>query len=156
MNSYERIIYGLGLLTLLGVAASPGVAHSQESPAPGVYLLTQVEGSALPMTLWTTKPNGDRCKQEIIQGALLLDSEGRSAAFLVDRTICANDNESGAAAAEKSIIFSGSYSVSGGTLLSIRDDFGTDKATLEGDMLIYESGGEGRPVTIFVFERSKM
>lgn len=137
---------------VMAVAVDLGVLQDQDPSVPGVYLLIEVNGAQLPAVSWTTKPNGERCKNEILEGALFLDAEGRSAAFLTERDICLQDDGSESAVKENSVIFPGSY-VASGNQITIEDDFGTDQAVLNGDVLVYKTGGEGRPITEFVLRR---
>jgi len=137
---------------VMAVAVDLGVLQDQDPSVPGVYLLIEVNGGQLPAISWTTKPNGERCKNEILEGALLFDAEGRSAAFLTERDACLHDDGSESAAKEYSVIFPGSYVVSGNQI-AIEDDFGTDQAILNGNILIYKTGGESGPITEFAFRR---
>ncbi len=151
MKKYGEKIFRVSLITFLGIAVGSGVSQAQEPSVSGVYLLIEVNGEKLPAVSWTNEPNGERCT-EILGGAVLLDSEGRSAAFLTERDVCLHEDGSETAAMENSVIFRGKYDISGNQI-TIEDDFGTDQAILKGDLLVYKTGGEGRPITEFVLQR---
>lgn len=138
---------------VMAVAVGLGVLQDEAPSVPGVYLLIEVNGEQLPAVRWASRPNGERCKKEILKGALFFDDEGKSAAFLTEFDNCLNDAESQSAAKEKSVIFPGSYVVSGNQI-TIEDDFGTDKAILNGNMMLYMTGEEGKPITEFAFRRN--
>jgi hypothetical protein len=76
----------------------------------------------------------------------------RSAAFLTDREFCPGEDASENGGKEQSVIFAGSYTISGDQI-TIEDEFGTDEAVVKGDVLLYETGGNGRPVEEFVFRK---
>ena len=137
---------------VMAVAVDLGVLQDQDPSVPGVYLLIEINGGQLPAVLWTTRPNGERCKKEILQGALFLDAEGRSAAFLTERDVCLNNDGSESAVKENSVIFPGSYVVSGNQIM-IEDDFGADQAVLNGNILVYKTGGASEPITEFAFRK---
>lgn len=145
---HERIIAVLLLLLVAGW----GISQADEAPVDGVYSLMEVNGEQLPAVLSAETSDGGRCEQVILKGALLLDSEGRSAAFLTVRESCRGEADQGPEGAARSTIFTGTYSVSDSQII-IEDDFGTDHATVEGDVLVYETGGEGRPIERFVFRK---
>lgn len=152
MKKYGKKFFRVSLITFLGIAVGLGVSQAQEPSVSGVYLLIEVNGEKLPAVTWTNKPNGERCKEEILGGAVLLDSEGRSAAFLTARDVCLHEDGSETAAWEGSLIFPGTYNISGNQI-TIEDVFGTDQAILKGDLLVYKTGGEGRPITEFVLQK---
>jgi hypothetical protein len=137
---------------VMAVAVGLGVLQDEAPSVPGVYLLIEVNGEQLPAVSWVSRPNGEHCQNEILEGALVFDDEGKSAAFLTERDVCQNDDGSESAAKERSVIFPGSYVVSGNQI-TIEDDFGTDQAVLNGNILLYRTGGEGRPITEFAFRR---
>ena len=154
MKKYGKKIFRVSLITFLGIAVGLGVSQAQEPSVSGVYLLIEVNGEKLPAVL-KGKPNnlggcaacGERCKEEILGGALLLDSEGRSAAFLTERDVCLHEDGSETAAGENSLIFPGTYNISGNQITN-ETVFGTDQAILKGDLLVYKTGGEE-----YVFQR---
>ena len=138
---------------VMAVAIELGVLQDEAPSVPGVYLLIEVNGKQLPAVRWVSRPNGEQCKKEILQGALFFDDAGKSAAFLTERDYCLNDDGSQSAAKEKSVIFPGSYIVSGNQI-TIEDDFGTDQATLNGNTMLYTTGGKDEPITEFAFQRN--
>ena len=148
MNNFLLGRFGISFVILLSLIALPGISQAQDASVAGVYTLEEVNGESLPANSWTETLDGERCKQVILKGVLLLDTEGQSAAFLAERVFCPSED----AGKERSTIFAGSYSVSGNEI-TIEDDFGTDRAVVEGDVLVYETGGDGRPVEKFVFRK---
>jgi hypothetical protein len=137
---------------VMAVAVDLGVLQDQDPSVPGVYLLIEVNGGQLPAVSWKTMPNGDRCSNEIFEGAVIFDAEGRSSAYISERDVCLHDDGSESTAKEGSVIFPGTYVVSGNQI-TIKDDFGTDHAVLNGKILVYKTGGEGRPVTEYAFRK---
>lgn len=152
MNNHARQFSRISALALLLLIAGWGVSQADEESVAGVYSLEALNGESLPASSWTETPDGERCKQVILRGVLLLDSEGRSAAFLTERVFCPSEADQGNEGRIRSVIFAGSYRVSGNQI-TVEDDFGTDQAVVEGDVLIYETGGDGRPVDKFVFRK---
>jgi hypothetical protein len=65
---------------------------------------------------------------------------------------CPSEGDSENAGQERSVIFAGSYSISGNQI-TLEDDFGTDQAVVEGDVLVYETGGDGQLIDKFVFKK---
>ena len=151
MKKYGKKFFRVSLITFLGIAVGLSVSQAQEPSVSGVYLLIEFNGEKLP-AFYKRKPNDERCKEEILGGALLLDSEGRSAAFLTERDVCLHEDGSETAAWEGSLIFPGTYNISGNQI-TIEDDFGPSQAILKGDLLVYKIGGEGSPITEFVLQR---
>jgi hypothetical protein len=152
MNNHVQRHFVVSTVALLSLIVGWGISLAEEVSVAGVYLLMEVNGEQLPANLWTEKLDGERCKQVILKGVLLLDSEGRSAAFLTDREFCPSEDASENGGKEQSVIFAGSYTISGDQI-TIEDEFGTDEAVVKGDVLLYETGGNGRPVEEFVFRK---
>lgn len=152
MNNHRQrqVTVSAGAVLLLALAW--GISYAEEVSVAGVYSLMQVDGQELPATSWTERPDGERCKQLVVKGVLLLDSEGRSAAFLTEKVFCPSEAATARAGAEHSVIFAGSYTRTGNEI-TLRDAFGTDRAVLEGDVLAYETGGEEQPVVKFIFRK---
>ena len=152
MNNHARQFSRLSAVALLSLMAGWGISQAGEDSVAGVYSLETMNGEPLPASSWTETPDGERCKQLILRGILLLDSEGRSAAFLTERLFCPSEADQGTEGRMRSVIFAGSYRVSGNQI-TVDDDFGTDQAFVDGDVLVYETGGDGRPVDKFVFRK---
>lgn len=152
MKTCMRTIFSISLFIFLGIAVGLGTSQAEEASVAGIYLLIEMNGEQLPANSWTEKPDGKRCKQVLLEGSLLLDSEGRSAAFITERVVCPNEDGSETVGKEHSVIFAGSYTVSGDQI-TIEDDFGQDRAVVEGDVLVYQTGGEGRPIEELVFRK---
>ena len=151
MNNKVRTPFGVSAIAFVVLTAGPYVAQAEDVAWAGVYSLTAVGGHPLPVTSWTVKPDGERCSQVILEGALLLDSEGRSAAFITEKVVCESRDASEVGGIEHSVIFVGSYT-SSGNRITVEDDFGTDAAILEDDVLVYETGAEG-DIRKFVFTK---
>ena len=149
MRIYVQKHFGVGAIAFLGLIVVWGTSQANDSSGAGIYSLVKVDGEQLPAVSWIEKPDGERCEKVILEGALLHDSEGRSAAFLTERVACPSEGGPETVGKEHSVIFAGSYTISGKDI-TIEDDFGTDRAVFEGGVLVYETGGEGRPVTKFV------
>ena len=152
MKNYAQRFFGVGSIAFLGLIVGWGIPQAEEASVAGIYLLVEMNGEQLPANSWTENPDGKRCKQVILQGALLLDSEGRSTAFITERVACPNEGGPETSEKEYSVIFAGSYTISGNQI-TIQDDFGTDEAVIKGDVLVYETGGEGRPIEELVFRK---
>ena len=144
----ERIV----AIALLLLVAAWGISQAEEASVDGAYSLLEVNGEQLPATVRSEAPDGERCEQVVHRGVLLLDSEGQSAAFLTVSVLCPGETDRESDGTMRSTIFAGTYSVSGNRI-TIEDNFGTDHAVVEGDFLVYETGGEGRPIERFVFKK---
>ena len=152
MNNHVQRHVVVSAVTLLLLIVGWGISQAEEASVAGVYLLTEMNGEQLPANSWTEKLDGERCRQVILKGVLLLDSEGRSAAFITERVFCPSEANSEDGGKEQSVIFAGSYTISGDEI-TIEDDFGTDQAVVEGEVLIYETGGNGRPIETLIFRK---
>ena len=71
----SSVLSTLLLLTLLVPASRPGIAQETATSAPGVYLLVEVNGKALPSVSGTRNTEGQHYEDEALEGALLLDSD---------------------------------------------------------------------------------
>ena len=152
MNNHVQRHVVVSAVTLLLLIVGWGISQAEEASVAGVYLLTEMNGEQLPVNSWTEKLDGERCRQVILKGVLLLDSEGRSAAFIMERVFCPSEADSEDGGKEQSVIFAGSYTISGDEI-TIEDDFGTDQAVVEGEVLLYETGGNGRPIETLIFRK---
>jgi hypothetical protein len=152
MNNQVQRHFGINAVAVFALTVGWGISQAEEVSVAGIYSLVEVNGEQLPTKLWIVKPDGERCSQVTLEGALLLDSEGRSAAFLTERVVCPNEGESETDGIEHSVIFAGSYTNSGNQI-TIEDDFGTDRATLKDDVLVYETGEEEGAISKFVFRK---
>ena len=152
MNNHIQRHFGVIAVAFLLLTVGWGVSQAEEVSVAGIYSLEQVDGQQLPANSWTEKLDGERCKQVILRGVLLLDSEGRSAAFLTEKVSCPSEAATEGGGKERSVIFADSYTRSGNQI-TLRDEFGTDRAVLEGDVLVYETGGEGQPIVKFNFRK---
>ncbi len=152
MNNHVPLHVRISAIALLVLVIAWGISQAEEPSLAGVYSLVEVNGEPLPVNSSTEMPDGERCEQVILKGVLLLDTEGQSAAFLSERVLCPSMADQDGEGMLRSTIFAGTYSVSGNRI-TIEDSFGTDHAVVEGDVLTYETGGEGRPVETFVFNR---
>ena len=141
MKSQLRKLLGMGLIAFLGISTRFSNSHAQEAFGPGIYVLIEVNGESLPVVTGERSSDGELCETETLEGAVLIDSEGRSAAFVTERETCIGKDGSETVASVRSVIFPGTYEISGNEI-SIRDEFGTDNAVLEGDLMIYSVENE--------------
>jgi hypothetical protein len=105
-------------------------------------LLIEVNGEKLPAVSWTKKSNGERCKTETLGGALLLGSEGQWASLVTERNVCVHEDGSETADEEASMMFAGSYKISGNQI-TLQDEASADQAILKGDLLVLTVVGVG-------------
>jgi len=149
MSSIQQRSFYLGLVALAALSIGWLAAQAQESSVAGIYLLVEVNGLSLPAVTRARSDNGTLCETQVLDGAVLLDSNGRSAAFVTEREVCQPEDASAATARTESAIFPGTYSVSGNRI-TIMDEFGTDEAIRDGDSLIYTAGS---PTTRYVLRK---
>jgi len=142
----------MGLVALAALSLDWLAAHAQESSVAGIYLLVEVNGESPPTVTRARSDNGTLCETQVLDGAVLLDSNGRSAAFVTEREFCQPEDASAATARTESAIFPGTYSVSDNRI-TINDEFGTDQAILEGDLLVYSTGS---PTTRYVLRKQSV
>ena len=143
----SRSVFSTALLfTLLVPAAGAGTHEETDSSAPGVYLLVEVNGIALPAVSGTKSSEGRVCTDEVLQGTMLLDSEGSMATLLTEREICTERDGSRTTGGEKSVIFIGSYELSAEHMTfhwEIFDD--DDEGSLtEGVLVLNDVSNEGQ------------
>lgn len=131
-----RTAFPYSLFVSVAIAADLSLAQAQAPSVPGVYLLLEVNGNSLPAVTGARSSNGERCQTEVLDGAVLFGSDGQSAAFVTEREVCAFEDRPETTVRQESVIFVGSYEVSGNQI-TINDDFGTDYAVRDGDLLIY-------------------
>ena len=152
MKTCMRTIFSISLFIFSGIAVGLGASQAEEASVAGIYLLVEVNGKQLPVNQVSERLDGSRCREVILRGALLLDSEGRSAAFIGGREVCSKEGGPETPEKEHSTMFPGSYTVSGNQI-TIEDAFGTDEAVIKGDVLLYETGGGDRPVEELIFRK---
>jgi len=152
METHMKKISSTILFGFLGITVSFGISQADEASVAGIYLVAEMNGEQLPASSWIEKPDGERCEKVVLEGGLLLDSEGRSAAFITEQVICPSEDGSETAGEKKSVIFPGSYTVSGNQIV-LQDDFGTDEAVIKGDVLVYETGGGDRPIEEYILRK---
>jgi hypothetical protein len=147
------------LIVFLMLWAATFNAGGSDSPMDisGTYKLTEVNGSKLPAVSWVG-PDG-KCKEEVLSATMIVDSESRWAALPEVRKSCADFSGNESASNTESVIFTGSYKVSGNKIEFYDETLDvTDSASLENDVLRYTAHGilkyEGQ-TTVFVFLRSK-
>jgi len=154
MKTYIKKISSTVLIGSLGIAFSFGGSQADEASVAGIYLVVEMNGERLPVSLSVEKPDGERCEKTVLEGALLLDSEGRSSAFITEQVICPSEGRSENAGERKSVMFPGSYIASDNKIV-LQDDFGTDEAVIKGDILVYETGGGDRPIEEYILRKVK-
>lgn len=141
MSSKQKL-FGITLVAFVVFAVGLGISQTSEPSVPGVYLLVEVNGEKLPAVSWTKKSNGESCNIEILGGALLLDSEGRWASLVTERDVCVHEDGSKTADEEASMMFAGSYKISGNQI-TLQDEISADQAILKGDLLVLTVIGVG-------------
>ena len=112
MNNRVQRQFVVSAVALLSLIAGWNISEAEDASVAGVYLLMEVNGEQLPANLWTENLDGERCRQVILKGVLLLDSEGRSSAFLTERVFCPSEDASENGGKEQSVILAGTYAVS--------------------------------------------
>jgi hypothetical protein len=152
MKTYMKKIFGTVLIGFLGITFCFGISQADETSVAGIYQVVEMNGKQIPARSWVENPHGERCEKIVLEGALLLDSEGRSAAFITEQVICPSKDGSATDGEKKSLIFPGSYTVSGNQI-TLQDDFGTDRAVIKGDVLVYKTGGGDRPIEEYILRR---
>ena len=134
MSSKQKL-FGIALVAFVGFAVGSGISQTSEPSVSGVYLLIEVNGEKLPAVSWTKKSNGERCKTETLGGALLLGSEEQWASLVTERNVCVHEDGSETADEEASMMFAGSYKISGNQI-TLQDEASADQAILKGDLLV--------------------
>ncbi len=152
MKDYVRRLVGISSIVILGLTVAWSITQADDTSVAGIYLLVEVNGEQLPVNQVSERLDGSSCKEVVLQGALLLDSEGRSAAYIGGREVCSKGGGPETPEKEGSVIFPGTYTVSGNQI-TIEDNFGTDEAVVKGDVLVYETGGGDRPIEKWIFRR---
>ena len=146
MNNHMRRFSIASLITLSWTVVGLVVSQAQEPSVSGVYSLIEVNGAELPAVSWTKNSNGDRCTEEILEGALFLDSKGRFAAFVTVRDVCLQEKGFETEANKESVIWPGSYKISGNQV-TLNYDFEQwsepDQAAINGDLLVLNLEGVG-------------
>ena len=142
MSSKQKL-FGITLVAFVVFAVGLGISQTSEPSVPGVYLLVEVNGEKLPAVSWTKKSNGESCNTEILGGALLLDSEGRWASLVTERDVCVHEDGSKTADEEASMMFAGSYKISGNQITLQENEISADQAILKGDLLVLTVIGVG-------------
>ena len=89
---------------------------------------------------------------------MLLGSDGRWAALVKEREVCESRDGTKSIDEEVSMIFSGSYKISGRRIILHNETLGgSDEAVLKGDILVVEVVGVGPledQITKFVLKRA--
>ena len=62
MKNHLHRLFGVNLITLLGLIVAWGDSQAQEASVAGIYSLIEVDGEKLPAFSWTEKANGERWK----------------------------------------------------------------------------------------------
>lgn len=102
------MLCGIGLVTLFAFTVALKVSEAADGSEPGIYLLVEIDGEKLPAYSLTTKEKeGQRCKEQVLEGVVLLDSEGRFAVFVTARDICVDESGSETVGKEASFIIPG-------------------------------------------------
>ncbi|MBT8083290.1 MAG: hypothetical protein KJO56_12770 [Gammaproteobacteria bacterium] len=149
MSAYQETGFWPYLIIVFWFMASPSVSLAEEQSVFGIYILVEVNGETLPTPEWPDKVTSDGCKEEILSGAVILDSDGKSAEFLTVRKVCVHEDGSETVSEEDRGMWTGPYQVSGHQL-TIQGD----RAVLNGDLLILKVDTESESRTsVLVFQR---
>lgn len=100
-------------LALLGTILLAFTVQADGDSIAGVYLLTHVNSEELPAATWTRAIDSRSCTNETLDGALLIDTEGRMAVLATTRDVCLESDGSKKTSTPKSELFDGTYEVSG-------------------------------------------
>ena len=144
MNANKKRFGFLFVATLL-LASSLSISHASELSTAGVYMLVEINGEALPAFSWPANVDGQDCREETIQGALLLDSKGGWAVLLTEREICSDESGSDTVGEQGSDILVGSYEISGKQItLHFMETVTTGRFTSAGERLVFQIAGVGK------------
>lgn len=155
-NNVHRII-GVNVIAILALAFILGGSQAQSVSVSATYSLVKVNGDEIPAVSWTKEVDDKTCEYLTFGGALLLNSEGRSGAFAMERVNCIDMNGFKTSTLSDFVMFTGEYEISGNQISFYYDDeISNDRGTLEGDLLILKVVGiyeyEGQ-TTVYTFEK---
>ena len=144
MNADQKCFGFLFVATLL-LASSLSISHASELSTAGVYMLVEINGEELPAFSWSSSADGQDCREETLQGALLLDSNGGWAVLLTERAICLDESGSDTIGEQASDILTGSYEISGNQItLHFMETVTTGQFTSAGEILVFQIVGVGK------------
>ncbi len=152
--------HGLGaasLIMLIGTASILGGSQSPATTVQATYSLTEVNGEKLPAVSWRTEANDDHCEYVTTGGALLLNLEGRSGGFAMERIDCVSAAGIRTSTVNDFLMITGTYEIAGDEII-IRDNVSTDRGTLDGDSLTLTVEGVGifdGQTTEYIFQLSR-
>lgn len=142
MKIGTRKLNVVSLITFIGLTIVLGGSQTLATSVQATYSLTEVNGEKLPAISWITEANGERCEVLTTGGALLLNREGRSGAFAMERIECVAEDGTRSSAVNDFMMFTGTYEISGDQII-IRDEVSTDQGILDGDFLTLTVDGVG-------------
>lgn len=157
MKNHVHRIIGVNVIAILGLVIVLGASQAQSMSVSATYSLIKVNGEEIPAVSWIKEGNGKRCEILTFGGALLLNSEGRSGAFAMERVNCIDKNGFKTSTLNDFVMFTAQYEISGNQITFNYDDLiSIDRGTLEGDLLILEVVGiyeyDGQ-TTVYTFKK---
>ncbi len=155
-NNVHGII-AVKIIAISGLAIFLGGSQAQSVSVTATYALIQINGQEIPAVSWTKEGDGKRCEYLTFGGALLLNSEGRSGAFAMERVNCTDKDGLKTSTLGDFTMFTAQYEISGNQITFNYDDMtSNDRGTLQGDLLILEVVGvyeyEGQ-TTVYTFDK---
>lgn len=154
MKLGSRKLKVVSLITFIGLANILGSSQTLATSIQATYSLTEVNGEKLPAISWITEANGEHCEVLTSGGALLLNREGISGAFAMERIDCVAENGIRSSTVNDFMMFTGTYEISGDQIV-IRDEVSTDRGILDGDFLTLTVDGVGiydGQSTVYIFQ----
>lgn len=146
-----------GIVAMAVLVILLGGSSSAATSVQATYSLTKVNGEDVPAISWVTETDSERCEHLTSGGALLLNLEGRSGAFAMERVNCVSAQEFRTSSVNDFMIITGTYEISGNQIV-IRDEVSTDRGTLLGDALTIAVVGVGDfegQTTEYVFQLAR-
>ena len=157
MTNNVHSIIGVKVFAILGLVIFLGGSQAQSVSVTATYSLTKINGEEIPAVSWIKEGDGKRCEYLTFGGALLLNSEGRSGAFAMERVNCTDKDGFKTSTLGDFTMFTAQYEISGNQITFNYDDMiSHDNGTLQGDLLILEVVGvyeyEGQ-TTVYTFNK---
>jgi hypothetical protein len=146
-----------GLVILIGSMVVLGGSRSIPITVRSTYTLTEVNGKPVPAISWITETGGERCEYLTSSGVLLLNREGKSGGFAIERIDCVSADGIDTSRVNDFLMITGRYEISGNRI-TIHDDVSTDEGILDGNILTVTVTGVGLfdgQTTQYVFELAR-
>ncbi len=113
----RRTVSQIGIIGLVCIfSLANGLLALESSDITGIYELIEVNGKRLPATAWIKQGENGKVNSETRSGILLLSSEGKWAALVIEQDINTSSEDS-KALPHKSNLFTGFYNNSGNKIL---------------------------------------